>query len=625
MTLVEMLRAFGADEALIALAERWCARSADGTYPEGTDPLTPDDMNEMLSGLVALGAEGHVNANDEEPGNGLIMAAADAAQGLRTAIEAEAAEAEEAEAERQANMARLRGETPADETDTPPGEGEGEGTEGGGEGDEGGEGGETPPGGGDGGEGAEAPPAGEAEPVMAGAGARSMRANLAEVSRRRPRNAAPAADLGDRARAMISFGADIPGQSMGRQVAADRAGLDQVSEAMQRRAESFLRGRGGQRGVEEYLTVATIDAVYPEDRRLVDAQGMLLSATQLTRVIGEVLAREATPAAITAAGGLCAPLQPYYGVEVIGDTDRPVRDEALVGFQAVRGGIVSMAPPILPQLLGSIGVWTLDDDVEAASDPTHHKAIIDVDCGALRTSRIRAITARLRYGNILSRTYGEWTQAWADLQMVAQARVAETELLSDIKSGSKIVNLVTTEVSAVIDTLNTLNRVTAGMRSRHRAWEMPFRVILPEIWLVIAAEDWSKRIPGGGNPDDNLILALDRINRWFQSRNLNVTFSPDMSLIGPQAAGTALADLPPVVEFAVYPEGTWLHLDAGSLDLGVVRDTTTNAVNNYETFSETFEGAHLLGVESVWGSLNVCPSGAVNGTLDPTGRCASYT
>lgn len=623
MTLVEMLRAFGADEALIALAERWCARSADGTYPDGTDPLTPDDMNEMLSGLVALGAEGHVNANDEEPGNGLIMAAADAAQGLRTEIETADAEAAAAETERQANMARLRGEAAEDET-PPAGDGEGEGGAGG-DGDEGGEGGETPPGGGDGGEGAEAPPAGEGEPVLAGAGARSMRANLAEVTRRRPRQAEPAPDEDSRARAMISFGADIPNQASGRQVAADRAGLDQVSEAMQRRAESFLRGRGGARGVEEYLTVATIDAVYPEDRRLVDAQGMLLSGSQLTRVVGAVLAREATPQAITAAGGLCAPLQPYYGVEVIGDTDRPVRDEALVGFQAVRGGIISMAPPILPQLLGSIGVWTLDDDVEAASDPEHTKAIIDVDCGALRTSRIRAITARLRYGNILSRTYGEWTQAWADLQVVAQARVAETELLADIKAGSKVVNRVTTEVSAVIDTLNTLNRVTAGMRSRHRAWEMPFRVILPEIWLVIAAEDWSKRIPGGGNPDDNLILALERINRWFQSRNLNVTFSPDMSLIGPQAAATDLADLPPTVDFAVYPEGTWLHLDAGTLDLGVVRDTTTNAVNNFETFSETFEGAHLLGVESIWGSLNVCPSGAVNGTLDPTGRCASYT
>ncbi len=606
MNLIDLLREFGADDDLIALAERWINRTG-----ENITPLTDDELTSLLSGLIALG-------DNDEAGVGLIGVAADTAVDLRgeQASRQEAADAEEAQIA--ADRARLRGEEP-------------EATEG--EGDDGGETTETETEGGDGEtstetEGGETETTTAAEdgteipePVTAAAG-RAGRADIRALARRIPRNAQP--DVGDGTpRAELVFAANVPDIAGGARVAADRANLHRVSEAMERQYDSFRYTSGGPGGVQ-FHRVATLRANFPEDRRLVDSGGMFLSPSQMGRVVGAVLERSANAEAITAAGGFCAPLQPYYGVEVIGDTDRPVRD-ALVTFQANRGGVITMPPPILPQLTGSIGVWTESDDITAASDATKKKAIIDVVCGEPRTTTVRAITARLRYGTLLSRTYAEWTQAWADLQLVAQARRADPELLADIQSGSTVVDLVTTEVEAVRDTLNTLARAAAGMRSRHRAWEIPFRAILPEIWLVIAAESMSKTIPGGGGVQDNLVVSMQRINDWYSSRNINVTFSPDMSVIGPQAASTPLAALPPVIDWCVYPEGTWLHLDAGEEDLGTVRDTTTIAQNNFETFSETFEAAHKLGIESIWGTLNVCPSGAVMGALDPAGKCSSYT
>jgi hypothetical protein len=40
----------------------------------------------------------------------------------------------------------------------------------------------------------------------------------------------------------------------------------------------------------------------------------------------------------------------------------------------------------------------------------------------------------------------------------------------------------------------------------------------------------------------------------------------------------------------LFPEGAIQFLDGGRLDLGVVRDSTLDATNDYETFVETFEG-----------------------------------
>lgn len=628
MDLIELLRAFGASDELIALAERWVARETDDGghttgWPEGAEAMSDDEVTSLLTGLVAL-------ADDDEAGVPLLEAAADGASGLRQEQVDRAAASEEEERQVEAQRARLRGEEPAAETDPAAGEGGdggGEGGEGGdggeGGGDAGGEGGEGGEGGGEG-----ATAEGELEPVTAGAtppGAGARRVPLSQLARRVPRRAQAPEDMNhdEPAAAVLRFGADVPDIQGGSERRPDREGLDMVSRAMERRYESYARG-GTRGGVEEYLPIARIIAQYPEERRLVDSNGLLLGEAQLQRIVGQVIEREIRPEVIAAAGGLCAPLQPYYGVEVIGQRGRPVRDEAMVSFQASRGGVISMIPPVLTQLAGSIGIWTLDDDVQATNDPNHVKAIIDVVCGDTRTSRIRAITARLRYGNIIARTFGEWTSSWADLQMVAQDRLAEQTLLADIKAGSKQIDLVTTEVEAIRDTVNTLNRAAEGVRSRHRAYDITFRAILPQVWLAVAAESMVKSMPGGNGYEENFILAIARIRTWFTSRGINITFSPDMSIIGEQFDGE-LANLPPVVDWALYPEGTWLHLDNGEIDLGTVRDTRTNEQNNFETFSESFEAGHMLGIESYWGSLNVCPSGAVNGTLDPAGRCATYT
>ena len=60
----------------------------------------------------------------------------------------------------------------------------------------------------------------------------------------------------------------------------------------------------------------------------------------------------------------------------------------------------------------------------------------------------------------------------------------------------------------------------------------------------------------------------------------------------------------------LFVEGTFQFLDGGRLDLGVVRDSILDATNDYETFTEVFEGLAFRGVEAYQVQSTVKPSGA---------------
>ena len=49
----------------------------------------------------------------------------------------------------------------------------------------------------------------------------------------------------------------------------------------------------------------------------------------------------------------------------------------------------------------------------------------------------------------------------------------------------------------------------------------------------------------------------------------------------------------------MFAEGTWLVLDGGTLDLGVIRDSTHVANNTYCEFTESFYNVAHVGGESV--------------------------
>ena len=129
--------------------------------------------------------------------------------------------------------------------------------------------------------------------------------------------------------------------------------------------------------------------------------------------------------------------------------------------------------------------------------------------------------------------------------------------------------------------------------------------------------------PGDG---DFLGASDNIIDDWFRVRHINVTWSLDgeastgssaAQVFGAQNAG-ALNKFPENVVWYLFSEGTFLFLDGGTLDLGLVRDSSLNATNDYKMFVETFEGVAKVGIESLRITTALEIKGTATGLVDPT-------
>lgn len=611
--LIRLLREFGTiDEEAIALVERFISED------ENAEPLADGDLDVVIATLTTL-------AEDPEASLPLLNEAlpvASSAMQEATRREEEAA-AEEAERERIA--AELRGlREPAAEDETPT-EPEGEEPEGD-DGDESDKDGDEPEAPADGDQPADEPATADAKaaPEPVAASATPARRPVARRSLRRSTPPAAQPVENDPGPGFtITFGADLAGIAAGSRA----EGLPAVDRALRQRAESFRRSNATH---WEKVHVATVRRdPLPEERRLVDARGRSLAPHEASERVQSVIASAIAEArranggrALVAAGGLCAPLQPIYDVSVLGETGRPVRDTALVSFQAGRGGVISTAPPTISSVTGAIGAWTVTND-EDATDGTPTKAKMRIECGTPRETEIEAITRILVIGNLLARTYGEWVDAVSTAVMVAHDRFAEERHLARMRALSHVTTVEASQVSATLDTLDAIRRAIAGMRSRHRlSRSFPFRVVLPEILLSVMQTDLSRRMPSG-TLAENLVVSEQLLGRAFAEMGANVTWTPDLNVQGAQGHNTALHEWPDEFHFLVYPEGTFIHLDSGELDLGTVRDSALNEVNDAELFAESFENVHLLGTESIAGTVSVCPSGGTVGTIDPADVCGA--
>lgn len=407
---------------------------------------------------------------------------------------------------------------------------------------------------------------------------------------------------------VIVAGADLPGVSAG-SVFTSMSDLTKAFAARINSMRNLIGGDGDQ------IIVASIQSRPDDDRILYreDPEGNLAKIEALTNI-----------SALTAAGGACAPLTTRYDLfGVVGVTDRPVRD-ALAGFQADRGGIRFFTSPTLASLDAAIGQWSAADD--AAYDPEDDatwKVTATVACPSELTAQTGAVTLSLTFGTIASRVFPENVQVNTKLSLVQYARIAESALLAQIKAGSTAVAGVTVQFGAIRDLFHTIARIGAWYRSRNRlSLDFPLRAILPA-WLIdVMRTDAVFQPPVNGIGSDFAVSAAS-ITALFREWGINVTWaldgvSPAVNTGGDYAviSGTTLPAFPTNAEWCLFAEGSWLYLDGGTLDLGIVRDSTLVRANNYMQFSEGFESAAKIGGESLWFTSPVSAVGSYAGYYD---------
>lgn len=95
-----------------------------------------------------------------------------------------------------------------------------------------------------------------------------------------------------------------------------------------------------------------------------------------------------------------------------------------------------------------------------------------------------------------------------------------------------------------------------------------------------------------------------------------ITVGPNMKFNQIQAAG-ALNPFPGQVVWYMSAPGSFVRLDGGSLDVGLVRDSILNRTNDLQIFAEEWTGMAFVGLESIKGTSTVCASGGGSNQFTP--------
>lgn len=391
----------------------------------------------------------------------------------------------------------------------------------------------------------------------------------------------------------IRAGGDIPGITAG----STLNGMDDVVEAMTKKVNS-MRGVGGD---GEHIVVASFsyDEVAAEERTLKpgDLNG---NAKKIRQFLSEpeALTREALVAA-----AWCAPRTPIYDVPTLGTTSRPVRD-ALPSFNAERGGITWIAPPGLPDLAGATSLWRHDgtnwlsySDAEGTTqtNPTATKPCLTIPCGPEKNADVDAIPVCFCFDNLGARAFPEWIRANTELVLVGQARFAEQVLLSKMYAVAATGASCTgpaTAVGAARDFILTVQTAAAAKRWTLRLAEnAPLQLLAPAWVRTAIAVDLGLQAPG----DNTFVTSASEVDGYFREFGVDPIWHMDDAPGSTAFTGCAF---PGTADWMLFPTGSFLRLDTGELNLGVVRTKEDVQKNKYCEFTETFETVAYVGPDA---------------------------
>ena len=362
-------------------------------------------------------------------------------------------------------------------------------------------------------------------------------------------------------------------------------------------------------GFQDKAVVASVNwgDRFPEERKLTGDFAMDWEKVQ--GVVGKQ-AKGIDPVtqeeAVIASGGLCAPVTPYYELMNVATAARPVRD-ALAGFNAVRGGLNFAAVPTIADVTDGVGIKTAAQDAAGGTFAT--KTCQVVECPDFSEVLLSMIYHCVQFGNLNSRAWPEQVAQFNDLVFAAHARLAETALLDGIASAS-----VQVDGAAWYGATSTIiNQVLIGTANMRSSLRMPvgsrFRGLFPA-WArdIIAADVASSQFERFGvapGDVDGLLRRYGVEPTWYLDTATGAGQIITAQTDGPQR------DFPAEIVYYLFPEGSFLFLDGGTLELGIVRDSTLNSTNDYQIFGETFENVAFVGPVSFEITSEICQSGTV--------------
>jgi hypothetical protein len=299
---------------------------------------------------------------------------------------------------------------------------------------------------------------------------------------------------------------------------------------------------------------------------------------------------------------------PYYGLQMIATAERPVQ-AALPSFLADRGGLRYARPAGLGAITTAVGDITAAEDLAGGTFAT--KSCQTITCPTFTETDVDIIYHCIRWSNLSARTFPELVAQWTNLVLAAHARLAESNLLTGIDQAGTYVTAGALGLGASATLFSQHLAAANGLRSRNRmAPDAVLRLLMPWWAVDLIISDVIRSQFQRFDTDRQRVIAL------YRSFNIEPTFYIDGAAGRAQVFGAQsnshLLPFPATVMSYLYPEGSFLYLDGGSLELGIVRDSVLNATNEFEVFGETFENVAFTGVESLSIRSTTCDSGTVS-------------
>lgn len=385
----------------------------------------------------------------------------------------------------------------------------------------------------------------------------------------------------------VTAAADVPGVSIG----SDFADLRTVADAIIRRQDMLGKGRSGNIEMER---LPVVQFNYLDTLRQAGDDKMM----------NALMLREAgQPDAMTASGGFCAPAEVVYSfVKVNTPTDLVQNWLPVVG--APRG---SIEYPVSPDIRDAFNdnvtrSYSNQDDINGT-----HKITAVIACPTFNTCTVGAQYVILQFGNFGTRAYPEWVEHWLGLSMDTHAHKVSQKLIIQMVSLSNAAVAVGPNGGATGTLFGNFAMAAADLRHDLRMGRDALLEIVVPAWTYdLIRSDLARARKG---TLETLSVSNAEINTWFAASNLVPRLVEDwQDISGNAATGTSV--WPSGLDFLLYPPGTFVKLDMGTLDLGVVRDSVLNATNDYNIFVESFESVCKPGIESRLYSVSICANGS---------------
>jgi hypothetical protein len=412
-------------------------------------------------------------------------------------------------------------------------------------------------------------------------------------------------------RLQVHAGADIPRVPRGGAL----EDLDALVFAVQERAKSLpvttTQPRGG--WLEYDQVPGAIVASLHNDHYEHVVDGERTSEAEFEELWHELVTQEKAEA-LLAAGGWCSPSETRYDFYNVVCTDGLLD---LPAFGVNRGGVKYPVSPSYADVYTGQAMsvttqpwlWTETDDISAVTgSPT--KPCVRVPCPTFEEKRLECYGICLTAGNLTDDAYPEATRNYlryllSVFEHATNARyMAQLVALSSavITGGPAAPGAISIDLPAAVEWAGIDYRTRYGMCDRDVLEAVfPFWIRAP-IRTDIAARTGREALD----------VTDAEIDRLFTVRGIRPQWVKDWQVRGTNQPGGATPGrlYPTSVDYVIYAAGTFMRGNGLALDLGVVRDSTLNARNDFT--AAWMEECHLIakfGHESRLYRTAICAAG----------------